>query len=517
MNRHHILSETQAEVNTFIRCIFKEVPLYSKSLFLNQAICISICLFIGLFPLEAADLNLNPSKELITITSEWPNYDRIKFTNGESIKNMGGPNNEASKFGVRFHNLKTNTVNSAITADGNSCPILGVTGTGTVLRYSGVLKGDGGGSYTHIRPADGGKFILAADAKLDFVNNAYYTRQIWVLGDGTGVFEVEPDFIADKTNGGTVASGIGSYRFSNCTFISHSSQSLPQHAWPSCKNCPQGQLGYNGHLVFEKESGSRWIVTTESQTYPAAIWCWADVTIETRQNLIHTGFNEILESNDNGNKYTYNLAGAFQTLDTGITITKEGPDALILKGEQAYFPGAKLKIMEGTVEFDCDATGGILRPGSDTGGQELNLEIGNQGFANITSQQFRIKNLSMQEKAKLELSVGSRIEISDTAKIQGSFTLSLKQSIIKTIKVGDSLEIFKWGKYRSGSFSSLQLPQGFIWDSSNLYTTGNVKAVSETSAIIIQPMTHQGSNKNLFFLNYRSDGKHITQNPFILH
>lgn len=253
----------------------------------------------------------------------------------------------------------------------NSSSVITVMGAGTEVTFNGFWQGDGSNMFPHIFLRDGGRFMIGADAHLDFVNDAYFTRQLWISGDGQGAVEFAEGFIADRSEGGTVPDGIGSIRLNNATVITNHSQNIPVNFRPRPGDEPQT----NGHFVFETNPGSRWIVRTRPQTYAGGVWFYADGGIETEQDLTHTGVRE----DDTVSSWHYRASNGFQTLAEDLVITKEGPASLVLAGEQAYRPGTLLRINEGAVVFATDpAAGSFLNmhwhPVSEAG-PDLNVEV----------------------------------------------------------------------------------------------------------------------------------------------
>ncbi|MCC5840308.1 MAG: hypothetical protein JJT96_09295 [Opitutales bacterium] len=253
----------------------------------------------------------------------------------------------------------------------NSSSIITVRGAGTKVTYNGFWEGDGGNMFAHVFLREGGHFVIGEDAHLDFVNNAYFTRQLWVSGDGAGAIEFAEGFVADLTQGGTVPDGLGSIRLNNATVITNHTQNIPVNFRPRPGDVPQT----NGHFVFETNPGSRWIVQTNPQSYAGGVWIRADGTIETREDLTHTGVRE----DDTTSSFPYRAGNAFQTNVDNLTITKEGPASLILEGEQAYRPGTVIRVNEGTVVFASDPAAGTFHNGISQAvagaGPDLNVEV----------------------------------------------------------------------------------------------------------------------------------------------
>ena len=126
--------------------------------------------------------------------------------------------------GLRFEGGGARTVDAEFKVEKlDNSPVITVSGSETLVVYRGAWKGDGGQTHPHLFLRDGGTFVLHADAELDFINNAYFTRQLWISGGGPeesdGVLEFAPGFIADRTEDGTVDKGLGSIRLNHAVVV----------------------------------------------------------------------------------------------------------------------------------------------------------------------------------------------------------------------------------------------------------------------------------------------------------
>jgi hypothetical protein len=194
-------------------------------------------------PVFAQTWNLNMTTDSVSITGPYSDTRDILISNrqnrySENIK----------KFGLHFRNgLQNQMTNNIQIANLFGSPILGAHGAGTEVIYNGKLSSDGGQSLPSLCVLNGGKIVLGPLAKIDLVlPGSFFTRQFWCLGDGTGTIEFAPGFVADRTLGGQVDSGLGSIRLSNCRFITHETQGLP--------------LGYRPNP--SQQTGSTWPITT---------------------------------------------------------------------------------------------------------------------------------------------------------------------------------------------------------------------------------------------------------------
>lgn len=437
---------------------------------------LSVILLVGM---PVCALTINSASEKVTIDSDWSESGTVTFQgawNAVKPYNSLGSNHGELEYrssswsnGLHFTNGRTNTVDNNF--DGSDVIVVGVEGEGTVVEYGGSLNAENNGAL-NLKLSNGGMFKLGADARCDLVNGALYTRQMWVLGNGTGTFEVEEGFVADRSKG----YGFGSYRFSNATFISHSTEGLPTNEMDGCSDCPDGYEHLNGHLVFENEGGSRWIVRSNDQVYKAALWIWKPITIVTEKNLTHLGRFVHLQTVGYGE---YPLAAGFQLLSPGITLTKEGPAALILDGEQAYESNTTMDIRAGTVNFNTDATGGTFRGGGN-GGQELQVQVADGATAAFNHNPVRIKSLSMSGGANCEVLIGAVCNVGGDATLGGTLRLTSESST--TIQEGDEFDIFDWGGSVNGTFSDIK-PDGVTWDTERLYTDGILRVGSGSTAM----------------------------------
>ena len=333
--------------------------------------------------------------------------------------------------GLRFSGGQPIAFTANLTAANVSASqILTVTGAETVATYAGNWRGDGGNAFPHLFLREGGRFVLGADAVLNFVNDAYFTRQLWVSGDGTGenagAIEFSEGFVADLSEGGTVTSGLGSIRLNNATVITRHTQGIPVHFRPRPGN-PDGPQT-NGHFVFENNPG-KWIVATNPQSYAGGVWIRAHVEIHTETDLTHVGVTE----DDNESSHTYRAGNAFQTNQDNLTLTKTGPGSLILAGEQAYKPGTEMKIQAGAVRFETDPSAGYFHNGInsplDAAGPDLHLVIEENGRAEFKAAVSRIQSLQTEGTLEIVLGEGPNtpVEVQGGAALGGTLHLSLAE------------------------------------------------------------------------------------------
>lgn len=252
-------------------------------------------------------------------------------------------------------------LNARLEAFFGGSPFLIIRGAESDVTFNGTWVADTGSIISWLMPVEGATFRIGAGADMRFIKNDFYTLQLWVQGDGTGTLEIEEGFQADRTSGAQQSLGIGSIRLSNTTFITHHTRNLPLGYRPKSSEALQA----NGHLAFENNTGSRWIIRSNDQVYPGALWIYQGMEVRTETNLTHTGITETASD------YT-----AFNGLSVfGGVVRKTGPARLILAGEQSYNAGSLIFVEEGGVEFVTDPSAGRHFSGGGTRTGTLMLEI----------------------------------------------------------------------------------------------------------------------------------------------
>lgn len=474
--------------------------------FVKKLFLIFIILFLcsNTFAFIKIDIrNLNQS---LNVKSTWTPYGTILFSGQTRQKTSADIGLDANYkylsnvllYGLHFKNGLTNELSDSLL--GVQSLIVGVDTFNTIVKFQGYLTCDASG-YVHVSLVNNGKLVLGSNAHIDIVNDAYYTRQLWIYGDGTGIFETEEGFVADRTHEGTIPDGAGSFRFRACTFISHHSRNLPMTGFPQCIDCPDGAKPYNGHLVFEDQGPSHWIIATNDQTYGSSIWIGSDLIIETQKKLVHTGKRRVM-SGPGGN---YTLNAGFQTTVNDVKITKRGIDTLLLSGEQAYKPGTVFQIEAGVVNFKCDAAGGwMTNETNKQGSQELKLHINNNGKAIINTPIFHVKTLKMESNAQLLIYLSDTINIDSNATISGN----LKVIVPDTFQFDASNEYKIFDGKLNGTFKNIEFTK-WTWDTSKLYSEGIIKPIS-TSVLRLASTYKNKRISNKTTLNF----KRIPQRTF---
>lgn len=387
--------------------------------------------------------------------------------------------------GLHFKNGETTTISCKIFGDNSSIyssPVLGVWGNNTVLRVNGQFLESGcTETYPVLVLRNGGKFIFTSNAYVDIILDSYFTRQIWTYGDGTGVFEIEENFIADRTAFATTPIGCGSLRFSNTTFITHKTESLPMGYRP---NTSTGIANVNSHLVFENEGGSVWRIMTNDQTYKGGLWLDADMTIETIKNLTINGVKTTTIYSNGG---TYDNWGGVMIRKVNKiphTLTKKGAAKLILSGDHGYDTNSKFSIQEGTVELQSDPftytdnKGYTIDYKNETITKaNLDIEIKNTGKLYVNTSLARIDSIGLTSTGTLDIGLHNTL-ITNKAVFNGTLNVIIPSGLL--LKTGDSFNLFDFTAH-TGNFVTLNIPNyggAITWNTSNLYTNGTISITS---------------------------------------
>jgi len=389
----------------------------------------------------------------------------------------------------RGYHLKNNKVNvqtqtyslrnNGAGADFKASPVIGVWGAGTELYFNGSFLCNGGETKPSIVLKDGGRFVFGKNAIVDIILDVYFTRQLWIYGDGTGVFELEEGFIADRTMLGTSPVGCGSLRFANTKFISHSSESIPLGYRPNAGgSCITGPADINSHLVFEVIPGSIWDVQTNDQTFLGGLWCDVSMNLNTTKKLTLTG-KKTHTCEAIGGNYD-NWGGLMMKPD--VKLTKTGANELILNCDQGYQPGCVIDIKEGTVTFLKDALTTYPYPiqykGYTYNQGNLNLWVGSNTTANILCDTFRIYSFEMKNQSTLNVNLNTKI-MTKNATLNG--TINIKVPTNLSVNVGDEFRIFSF-EASSGAFSNVTINStGINWDLTKLNTSGILKVQNLTN------------------------------------
>ncbi len=423
-----------------------------------QLIILFICL-TGL--VQAQTWNMNMLTDSINITG--PYSDTRNIVVSERQMRYSDP---VKKFGLHFRNNMVNEMaNDVSISNLFGSPIIGAHGPRTVVNYSGNFQSAGGQSFPSLCVLDSGKIVLTAEARVNLVlSGSFFTRQFWCLSDGTGTVEFAPGFVADRTQQGVTADGLGSIRFSNCNLVTHETQGLPLGYRPN-----PGMI--NSHLVFEDQPGSRWITKTNTQDYKGGLWVRVSMAVETQSNLLLSGIRSVWSD------YT-NFGGIFLE-NPELTLVKEGASTLTITGEQGYNVGATLVIRSGNVNFVSnpylanDST--FYKSQNRQTGQNLEILLEQNGTVQFSGTLAHIRKLNVQsENAVVRVSRGSTI-LAKEAEFGGTFRFDIPSGIRLT--VGDSFQVFAVNVL-NGRFNNLVLPTyggAISWDTSGFYLRGILK------------------------------------------
>jgi hypothetical protein len=365
---------------------------------------------LALGGLDAADLKQDLTKDpALVITDGAFAYDRV--VQAGSPKKFRYQQEPLLAHGLHF------VTGSVVEADfkldiGNSMAgaILGVHGEGSVLRYSGHWKGDGGGSFPLIAISKGGKLVLTEQAHVDLVlADSFFTRQIWAWGDGTGVIELEEGFLADRTEGAKVPDAMGTIRMAGLTLITHHSRNLPANLRPDGR----GGIYANGHVVFEGELPSTWRIASNPQRYSAQVDFAQDGIMDCQMPFTHHGQRRVCLQVGPGGEFV--STGAFRTTATGVTITKTGPAMLSLDGQQGYKPGSTLVVAEGLLRMHTDPAAGNLY--DEESGDYLSLVVKPGARAWLGAPRVRLESLTVEPGGILDIAANTEVIVSGTASI----------------------------------------------------------------------------------------------------
>lgn len=410
--------------------------------------------------------NINMATDSISITGDYNDNRFIVFSNKYTQYDS-----RYLKYGLHFRNNRINEVNNPIAiANLIGSPTIGAWGVGTEVVIKNSFLSDGGQSVPHLVVGNGGKIRFSASSVVDLVlPGSFFTRQFWCLGDGTGIVELDPGFVADRTNGGLADLGFGSIRLNNVIFVTHESQGLP--------------LGYrpnpsliNSHFVFERNPGSVWQIRTNDQEYKGGLWIEQNMKIDAVKNVNVSGVKAIWPD-------YVNFGGVF-IRNPNITLTKVGQGTFTLSGEHGYALDSRFLVQEGAVEFQTDpfneADSIFYKSNNRVHGQNLVVELEGDGRVVAKASTVRLRTLQANSSS-VETVVwnGSKI-VAKTANLNGTFSFRLRDGLL--ISQGDSFVVTNFSA-RNGVFSAINLPtynNALVWDTSRFYSNGVLKVISGT-------------------------------------
>ncbi len=440
---------------------------------LTTAFCCSVSVA------EPITIDVSKSERTRIVTNEWDGTGDVEFTN--RIQPYGP---DVASRGLQFIGGDTFTITGAFEGSGyNGSPVIGVD-SGVTLEFNGAFIADQGGAKPCLSLRSGGRFLFGADAVVDVImNDAWFTRQIWVDGDGSGVLGFAEGFVADRSDAGDrfVPVGLGSYRLSNAILETNHSQSLPSVRRLDIVGGDSTYDKRNAHLVFENRPGSVWRVLTNDQIYDGGLWCSVDVTVETRKNLQLNG------TQTHWDFHNYTNHGGIHLTEDSVTVTKTGPGNLVLNGDQSYVPGSRMVVNEGAVFFRTDPfaeSGKGINPG-----QYLTVDVKSGGRAVFESEVNRIQSLVIAENGTAQVSITSSVQITDSLAVYGTLAVMVPEG--HTPAAGDGLRI-GGGVVREAPAGKLQLPvlpDGLSWSTEKWDTEGRV-SIKGTSYAGRRPKRH---------------------------
>lgn len=318
----------------------------------------------------------------------------------------------------------------------NTSHVIGAQGSGTVVRYTGRWLADGGNAFPHLVLTDGARFVFTAESSMNLVlQGSFFTRQLWVYGDGTGIIELEEGFVADRTINEPIEDAMGTIRLGGATLITHHTRNMPANTRPD------GRGGHyqNGHVVFERVNGNRWIVDSNNQVYSAQIDFDTDGVIETRAALTHNGHLRVVLPVGPGGHFT--SSGAFRTTSTNVTITKTGPAMLALEGEQSYHAGSRLIVEEGLLRMATDS--GLARDNTVRGepGPYLKTSVKNNAHAHFSAPLNRMRKLTASDSARIWLDRNCAIDATEGVVINDEARFDMNGTVQSSLLVSGTLVI----------------------------------------------------------------------------
>lgn len=321
-------------------------------------------------------------------------------------------------------------------ADLNTSHVIGAHGKETVVRYTGRWQADGGNAFPHLVLTEGARFVFTAESSMDLVmSGSFFTRQLWVYGDGTGVIELEEGFVADRTVNEPLPDAMGTIRLGGATLITHHTRNMPANTRPD------GRGGHyqNGHVVFERIPGNRWIVKTSNQVYAAQVDFDTDGVIETQAALTHNGHRRVVLPVGPGGHFI--SSGAFRTTSPNVTITKTGPAMLALEGEQSYHPGSRLIVEEGLLRMTTDPGLGRDNDARGNAGPFLQLQVTNEGRLHLTAPRHHLQRLEAADRSRVWIDRGTEVIATEGTQIGRNGRLDLNGSISGGLQIAGTLAI----------------------------------------------------------------------------
>ncbi len=433
----------------------------------------SLCGLIAIWPsLTEAQITLNALTDSLYVTGPWTQQGRITFSNTQPRYTPA-----VTRFGIQLHNRAfTNVDNPIDITNLNGSPILGAHGLGTVLAYNGAMEAAGGRTFASIAPINYGRVLIGGQARINLVlAGSYFTRQFWCYSDGTGTIEFDSAFVADRTNLGTVANGLGSIRLSKCNLLTHSTKSLPKGYRPGNGG---GPALINAHLVFDDRPGSVWETQTYPQEYVGGLWVQsAYMTLNTQTDLTLSGVRSVWTD------YT-NWGGTWFQKRNAILI-KRGPAKLILSGDQGYTDSSQVWVKQGTIVFASPTVnpGLISFYNNSTAlpdvGNNLHLTIDSVGMVQQSTPKVVAKSVKLiSPNASYQLQITDTIS-ADTVACAGRLVVTFPSGYDPWANARQSIRIIQSPNI-IGRFDSLDVPDltpysnSLFWKTDSIYINGSI-------------------------------------------
>lgn len=416
-----------------------------------------------------AQTTLDLTRDSLIVTGPFTNTDDFVFLNQQTRYT-----NAVKSFGLQFRNgLQNDMPNNVSIRNLRDSPIIGVSGAGTEVRFRGRFESAAGQSFPSLALYNGGKLIIADSAKINLVlAGSFFTRQFWILGDGTGTLEFEEGFTADRTQLGTVAFGLGSIRLSNTQLITNHSRNVPKGYRPN-------PALINSHLVFENQGGSVWRVQTNDQVYEGGLWINVPFSINTVTNLTLNGRESRWSDYVNWGGVIFQGQNA--------SMTKNGAGELIISGDHAYREGSKIILNEGITRFQSrNYDQEFIDRYNFTNvarqvGNHLLLTVNQGATLSLESSAIVAKSMTYNAGSTMTMETADTL-IADTINLNGG-TLTLSHTWLTPTPAVSVYKVLQAGTI-VGQWDTLNLPTpqaGYAWDVDSLYITGELVLRQTTS------------------------------------
>ncbi|TVR12847.1 MAG: hypothetical protein EA401_08335 [Planctomycetota bacterium] len=318
----------------------------------------------------------------------------------------------------------------------NTSHVIGAHGEDTVVRYTGRWEADGGNAFPRLSITEGARFIFTEESSMNLVmDGAFFTRQLWVYGDGSGTLELEEGFVADHTVNEPLANAMGTIRLGGVTLITHHTRNMPQNTRPD------GRGGHykNGHIVFERVPGNRWIIDSSNHYYSAQLDFDTDATLDIRSSLTHVGHRRVAMQVGPGGYFI--STGAFRTTSPDVTITKTGPGMLALDGEQSYHRGAALVLQEGLTRMSGDPGLGRDNTTREDTGAFLHITAQGEAGLQLAAPVSHLRRIDLTEQSRLWLDQDCRLVISEGLHVGPNAQADLRGEIFGKLQVEGRIDL----------------------------------------------------------------------------